>query len=103
MRRQQCLGLVRGDGGQHRLNVRQVGRGVGRTTMASFGSGSDVQTILLASRLTMPPSIMAVRLRSKSVARSTLPEETAISLAAWVAPSRYCQNAFGSIFQISRA
>ena len=71
--------------------------------MASFGRGSEVQTILLASSFTLPAAIIALRLRSKSVARSTWPEDTATSLAAWVAPSLYCQNNFGSIFQTSLA
>jgi hypothetical protein len=51
------------------------------------GERSDCQTILVASLPSLPDSIMALRLRSKSVAQSTWPLATAISLAAWVAPS----------------
>jgi hypothetical protein len=57
------------------------------TAMASLGSGSDCQTILVASLPSLPDSIIAFRFRSKSVAQSTWPLATAISLAAWVAPS----------------
>src|SRR5262245_22602429 len=69
--------------------------------MASLGSGSEVQTILLLSAFTLPDSTIELRLRSKSVGRSTWPLCTAISLAAVVAPSLYFQNVFGSIFQTS--
>ena len=57
------------------------------TAIASLGRGADVHTILLASGFTLPLSIMALRLRSKSVAKSTCPFETATSFAAWVDPS----------------
>ncbi len=59
--------------------------------IASLGSGSEVQMILLLSSLMRPLAIMALRLRSKSVAMSTWPELTAISLAGCVAPSLYFQ------------
>src|SRR5262245_60861512 len=66
--------------------------------MASFGNGSDVQNTLVLPSLIRPEAIIALRLRSKSVARSTCPACTAISLAGCVAPSEYFQNVFGSIF-----
>ena len=68
-----------------------------RTAIASLGRGSDCQTIAVASAGKLPPSIMAVRLRSKSVARSTCFSATAISLAACVAPSEYWKYCCGSI------
>ena len=74
------------------------------SAIASFGSGADVQTILFAVRLdACREAIIALRLRSKSVAMSTWPELTAISFAAWVAPSLYFQKVFGSIFHTSFA
>src|SRR5216110_1388416 len=65
------------------------------TAMASLGKGSDVHTTSVAFRSSRPPSIMALRLRSKSVAQSTCPLATEISLAAWVAPSEYAKYSLG--------
>src|SRR5262249_55770548 len=65
------------------------------TAIASLGSGSDVQTTSVARRSSLPPSIIALRLRSKSVAQSTCPLATEISLAAWVAPSEYAKYSLG--------
>src|SRR5215470_5904405 len=68
-----------------------------RTAMASLGRGSDSHTISVAFLSSLPDSIMAVRFRSKSVAQSTWPDATAISLAAWVAPSEYVKYSLGLI------
>ena len=68
-----------------------------RTAMASLGSGSDCQTISVAFLSSLPDSIIAVRFRSKSVAQSTCAAATAISFAAWVAPSEYTKYSFGLI------
>src|SRR5262245_44454499 len=65
------------------------------TAIASLGSGSDCQTTSVALRSSLPPSIIALRFRSKSVAQSTWPLATEISLAAWVAPSEYAKYSFG--------
>ena len=65
------------------------------TAMASLGRGSDVHTTSVAFFSSLPPSIMALRLRSKSVAQSTWPLATAISLAACVAPSEYVEVLLG--------
>src|SRR6202022_3007403 len=67
-----------------------------RTARASLGSGSDCHTTSVAARSSLPDSIIAVRLRSKSVAQSAWPLATLISLAAWVAPSEYAKRVFGS-------
>ena len=73
------------------------------STIASLGSGSEVQIILLEPSFTLPAAIIVLRLRSKSVAMSTCSALTAISFAAWVAPSLYFQKARGSIFHTSLA
>src|SRR2546430_10701657 len=68
-----------------------------RTAIASFGRGSDRQTISVALLSSLPDSIIAVRLRSKSVAQSACPLATAISFAACVAPSAYWKYSFCSM------
>src|SRR5262249_48786064 len=68
-----------------------------RAAIASLGSGSDCQTISVAAFSSLPDSIIALRLRSKSVAQSTCPLATAISFAACVAPSEYWKYSFGLI------
>jgi hypothetical protein len=68
-----------------------------RTAIASLGSGSEVQTTSVAVFSSRPDSIIAFRLRSKSVAQSTWPLATDISLAACVAPSEYAKKVFGSM------
>src|ERR1700719_3144176 len=66
-----------------------AGSSPARTAIASFGRSSEVQTILVACGEMAPFAIIAVRFRSKSVARSVCPLATDISLAAWVAPARF--------------
>src|SRR5262245_18430777 len=65
------------------------------TAIASLGRGSDVHTTSVAVRSSLPPSIIALRLRSKSVAQSTWPLATEISFAACVEPSEYAKYSLG--------